>query len=165
MSTLAKLTDEEFLNLPDEPGKQELLDGELIALPPAKDNHSRCAMSLLLLLIDAVGRERVRYEAGYRLKRGWLIPDVSVTWPNQPVDEWLLGAPMIPIEIASRGNTAEEIEGKIAAYLEEGAAEVWILHPRTRTLRVVRKGHDLRVTGDYHCELIGVDIRLADLLG
>jgi Uma2 family endonuclease len=95
---------------------------------------------------------------------GWLVPDVSVTWPDQPVDEWLLGAPMIAVEIASRGNTAEEIEGKVAAYLDEGAAEVWIIYPKTRTMRVFRKDTDLRITDLYHCEQLGVDIRLSELL-
>jgi Uma2 family endonuclease len=32
--TTTLMTPEEFLNFPEEPGKQELLDGELIALPP-----------------------------------------------------------------------------------------------------------------------------------
>jgi hypothetical protein len=33
MSVAALLTDEEFLGLPDAPGKRELLDGKLIELP------------------------------------------------------------------------------------------------------------------------------------
>ena len=165
MSTLAKLTDEEFLNLPDEPGKQELLDGELIALPPADHDHAKLSYALFYLLGDMVGRARVAHEEGYHLKRGWLTPDVSVTWPDQKIDRWLTGAPMIAIEIVSRGNTADEIEGKIAAYLEEGAAEVWIIYLKRRIMRVFRKDSDLRVTDSYHCELIGVDIRLAGLLG
>jgi hypothetical protein len=37
------LTDEEFLNLADHPGKQELLDGELFTLPPAKHSHTIAA--------------------------------------------------------------------------------------------------------------------------
>jgi Uma2 family endonuclease len=165
MSMLVKLTEEEYLNLPDEPGKHELLNGELISLPPAKDYHSKWALSLILLLVEAVGKERVRCEAGYRMQSDrWLIPDVSVNWPDQAVNEWLVGSPMFAIEIVSRGNTAEEIEGKVETYLEEGAAEVWIIYPKTRTMRVFRKGADLRVTDLYHCDLIGADIRLSELL-
>ena len=164
MSTVIQLTDEQYLNLPEEPGKQELLDGELISLPPAKDNHSELALAIVFLLASVLDRSRLRHEAGFRLKRGWLIPDVAVTWPDQPVDEWLLASPMIAIEIASRGNTAYEINRKVIAYLEEGAAEVWVIYPQNRSMSVFRKDGWLSVTGIYRCELIGIDINLDELL-
>jgi hypothetical protein len=43
MSAITQLTAEEFLNLPDTPGRQELPDGELISLPLAKHSHSEIA--------------------------------------------------------------------------------------------------------------------------
>ena len=110
-----------------------------------------------------VSPARVRKEEGYKVKRGWLIPDLSVTWPDQPVDEWLVGAPMLAIEIASRGNIAEEIDRKVAIYLEEGAAEVWVIHPRTSTMMVYRKDAALRVTSTYTSEVAGITVNLADL--
>jgi Uma2 family endonuclease len=39
-----KLTDEQFVALPDEPGKRELLDGELITLPPVEEHHNQIAI-------------------------------------------------------------------------------------------------------------------------
>ena len=39
MASTTLLTFEELEQLPDEPGKMELLDGELIRLPPAKKRH------------------------------------------------------------------------------------------------------------------------------
>ena len=164
MSATTQLTAEEFLNLPDTPGKQELLDGELISLPPAKHYHSEIARAFQKLLETAVDKSRVWIYAGYQLKRGWLIPDVSVTWPNQPVSEWLQGAPMIAIEIVSRGNTAEEIERKVGAYLQEGGAEVWVVYPATRSMIVFRKDQTLRITDTYRFELIGVTVKLDELL-
>ena len=107
---------------------------------------------------------RVWILEGYQLKRGWLIPDISVTWPNQPVSDWLQGAPMIAIEIVSRGNTAEEIDRKTEAYLEEGAAEVWVVYPKRRKMNVLRKDATLRVTGEYRCDLIGVTVHLNELI-
>jgi Uma2 family endonuclease len=90
--------------------------------------------------------------------------DVSVSWPNQAVSEWLQGAPAIAIEIVSRGNSAWEIDRKISAYLQEGAAEVWMVYPATRTMTVFRKDETLRVTGVYRCQLIGVTVKLDELL-
>jgi Uma2 family endonuclease len=163
MSVGARLTDEEFLSLPDEPGKQELLDGELISLPPAKLAHAISARRLYEL-IRTVHEPRVWNGIGYRLKRGWLQPDVSVTWPDQPIGEWFEGSPMIAIEIASRGNTDEEIDRKVVAYLAEGAAEVWIVRPKTASMMVYRKDSAIRFTGVYLCELIGIAVDVAGLL-
>jgi Uma2 family endonuclease len=164
MSAITLLTAEEFLNLPDTPGKQELLDGELISLPPAKYYHNGIAMAFHELLLTALDKRRVRFFEGYQLKRGWLIPDVSVTWPDQPVSEWLQGAPMIAIEIVSRGNTAVEIDRKVGAYLQEGGAEVWVVYPATRSMMVFSKDATLRVTDVYRCERIGVTVKLDELL-
>src|SRR5277367_3633394 len=136
MGAVTLLTAEEYLNMPETPGKHELLDGELISLPVAKKLHADIGLEFLDLLRTELPRPRARIAEGYRLRRGWLIPDVSATWPDQRVGEWFEGSPMIAIEIVSAGNSAEEIDRKTEAYLEEGAAEVWIVYPGTRTMKV-----------------------------
>ena len=74
------LSDEEFLSLPDAPGKRELLNGELIDSPPAKYFHSAIAKKLMYLLATVVDDSRVWIEVAYWLREGrWLIPDVSVS--------------------------------------------------------------------------------------
>ncbi len=160
VSTL--LTEEEFLNLPETPGKQELLDGELIELPPAKLSHSALVKRIVRLLETVLQESRVWIETGYRLRpRRWFIPDVSVSWPEQHVeDDYFQGAPMLAIEIASRGNTAESLDQKVAAYLEEGAEEVWVVYPKTRSMVVFRKESTLRVSAEaeYRCDLIGITV-------
>jgi len=164
MSVVARLTDEQFLSLPDEPGKQELLDGELISLPPAKRVHNRIARRFFELLRTALDDSRAFYAEGYRLRRGWLVPDVSANWPQQVEGEWFEGAPMIAIEIASRGNTDEEIDRKVEAYLAEGAAEVWIVRPKTISMTVYRKESAVRITGVYDCEILGIPVDVPKLL-
>src|SRR5450755_2686904 len=73
----------ELMPEPEVPGKQELLDGELIQLPPAKDTHNTIVDSVLALLQGAVGR-RARMERGFQMPPDtWLQPDVSVAWPDQ----------------------------------------------------------------------------------
>jgi Uma2 family endonuclease len=71
---------------------------------------------------------------------------------------------MIAIEIASRGNTDEEIDRKVEAYLAEGAAEVWVVRPKTASMTVYRKDSAIRFTGVYLCELIGITVDVAALL-
>jgi len=155
------LSEEEYLALPEFMGKQELLDGELIEVPPARFFHSKLAKLISILLETAVDPSRVFIEAAYRLRpRRWLVPDVSVTWPDQRIEDgWLQGSPMIAIEIASRGNTAPDLEKKRLAYLANGAGEVWFIYPDTHTMHVHRRdGTSVAIepTADYRCELIPV---------
>jgi Uma2 family endonuclease len=162
MSVSTLLSEEEFLNLPDSAGKQELLDGELIELPPATDSHDDLAKRIAALLETVVPRSRVWVETAYRLSsQKWLKPDVSVSWPEQPVvNDWKQGAPLLAVEVASRGNTPEELEKKRVLYLNNGAAEVWVIYPKTHTMLVSRKDSSTHVEAviDYRCELIGITV-------
>ena len=165
MGATTRLTIEGFLSLPDAPGKQELLDGELIALPPAKLSHMQIAIRLHLMLMAALTESGALIGMGYQLSRSWLQPDVSVIWPHQPVEnDWLQGAPMIAIEIVSSANRPEHIDKKIAVYLEEGAAEVWMIYPGTRSMTVFRKESWERVTGSYAGGLLDVVVDLRVLI-
>ena len=53
-TTTTLLTFEEFERLPDQPGKRELLEGELIELPPAELIHNRIAHRIWRLLMPAL---------------------------------------------------------------------------------------------------------------
>ncbi len=156
------LSDSEFLALPDALGKRELLNGELIDLPPAKRYHSIIARMLINLLKTVMDETRIWHEDACHLGDGkWLIPDVSVSWPDQPVEDgWHKNSPMLAIEIAFRGNSAEELESKTALYLEYGAAEVWILYPKTKTMVASRRDSVQRIVDGeaYHCELLDLTV-------
>jgi Uma2 family endonuclease len=91
------MTFEELERLPDEPGKTELLDGELIQMPPAKRLDHILAEELFLRLHQMVeslnagsadlALGEVHFGVGYKIGRrpdSWLIPDVSVTHRDQP---------------------------------------------------------------------------------
>jgi Uma2 family endonuclease len=64
--TATLLTNAEFELLPEYDGKQELIEGELIELPPARNSHSRISFRLTMLLRQQLG-ERARIETGYQL--------------------------------------------------------------------------------------------------
>ena len=97
------MTFEQFEQLPDEPNKLELIDGELIRMPPAFTEHMRIsqrlygAISSALPEIQAEGCARelgeVFSQTGYRVGPHWLIPDVSITHAGQAEDKYLEGAP------------------------------------------------------------------------
>ena len=57
------LTFEEFERLPDQPGKRELLEGELIELPPAELEHNDIAHAIYDLMMPALRAAHKRGEA------------------------------------------------------------------------------------------------------
>jgi len=142
-ATTTRMTFAEFENLPDAPGKRELLDGELIELPPAKRKHSKAQhrMSRLLEPYAEAQGLLVFMEAGFLLgMREWVQPDVSIITQEQEdraaanPDDYYEGAPLIAIEVISAANTAEAVERKLAKYFEHGAQEVWVAYPKTRRI-------------------------------
>ena len=142
-ATTTLLTFEEFERLPDAPGKRELLDGELIELPPPKFQHTLVQHRIAEALRQyAVERGLLVFvEAGFRLgdrHNEWLQPDVSLVLVDQAgrvgADGYLENSPLIAVEVISRANTAETVERKLARYFENGAGEVWVAYPKTRRI-------------------------------
>jgi Uma2 family endonuclease len=153
----------EFERLPDSPGKRELLRGELIELPPAKQKHNQIAERMYLrlrdILPDAGNRSlgEVHHEMGYLFRDGsWLQPDVSITHAGQTVEDYYLGAPALAVEIVSDSNTADEIAGKVEMYLVNGASEVWIVYPNRGQIWLhTHDGHAEKHTGTLASRLLG----------
>jgi len=164
MSTTALMTFAEFEQLPDCPGKQELIDGELIQLPPPEFVHSLVAKWSYDLLLAAIEPHRVFSEVGFRIGGGWLQPDVSVLWPDQQIGErYLARGPMLAIEVLSPSNTAAQIDRKLTLYFSEGAGEVWVVNPRRRTMTVFRDSLRLPIEASYTSELLAVSVDLTQM--
>jgi Uma2 family endonuclease len=147
MGTTTLLTFEEFERLPDSPGKRELLDGELIEMPPAKKRHAKIQRRIDRRLSPYVlerGLGEVYIEAGFKLgERHWGQPDVSFVSAAQDdagdPEEYFEGAPRLAIEVISKANTAESVDRKIVMYFEHGCEEVWVFYPKTRRTWVYRR--------------------------
>ena len=153
------LTFEEFEQLPDQPGKQELVRGELIEMPPPDYKHNKVSNRIGDHLKDALRQAHARGEArnlgeafqemGYLLQgAGWLQPDVSVTQAGQSVEKYLTGAPAIAVEVISPSNTAKQIDAKAALYFEFGAREVWRFFPKTKHVMIQVPGSARVIAGD-----------------
>jgi Uma2 family endonuclease len=172
MGTTTLLSFEEFERLPDEPGKSEFLDGELIQLPPAKRKHMDVARRIYLLLVRAVaGAENsanlgeVYFETGYKFSsRAWLQPDVSIPHRDHPGGDYFESAPALAVEVISESNTAEQMDRKVNVYLTNGGVEVWLVYPKTRCVWVYREGHAEQVKGVLRSSLLpGLEIDLSQL--
>lgn len=160
MSATSLLTEEQYLNLPAFTGRQEFRDGELIELPPATYAHSELVKRIQRLLLAAIHESRIWVETGFQLRQArWVVPDVCVIWPDQArAGGYYQGAPMVAIEVASRGNKPDDLQEKITDYLPYGVGEVCVIYPKTRTMIVHRLNTTITVMPqeDYYCELAEV---------
>src|SRR5271154_2745176 len=122
-------TFEEFERMEFRPGKQELIHGELIELPPPEIKHQRISRRIFKPLDAAMEEAQARgevihlgetcYEVGCKFPDDtYLIPDVSVTHAKQAEDKYLQGAPAIVVEILSPSNTAKLMDAKMKIYFE-----------------------------------------------
>ena len=142
-STTSLMSFAEFEQMPEAPGKQELIDGELIEMPPAKLRHMEISRLVFARLFSGTAGTRTFFELGYRIGGGWLLPDVSVTRHDQEVhNDYLIGSPELAVEVLSPGNRKSRIERKITLYFAEGAEEVWVIDPSKRTMMVYRSSQD-----------------------
>ena len=142
-STIALMTFAEFEQMPEAPGKQELIDGELFELPPAKVRHTNISKRVFIHLLAGTAGIRANHERGYRIGRGWLQPDVSVTHRDQEIsNDYTMGSPELAVEVLSPSNRKSRIERKITLYFAEGAEEVWVIDPSKRTMMVYRSSQD-----------------------
>ena len=143
MSTVAEglVTLERFLRLPDSPGKQEFDHGRVILMPPPNYAHTLTAKKIydrLSLALQGKGLT-VFSEAGFLLAPDVVRqPDVAVVedarLKTAKADEYLIGAPLVAIEVASPANTAEELDLKIDQYLRGGSRAVWVAFPKRKAV-------------------------------
>jgi Uma2 family endonuclease len=137
------LTWQEFEQLPDE--HAEILEGELITLPPPKSKHSLVAENVAELLreLKAKGLGRVLCEAGYKLSEAlpsWIQPDVSFLKMERvqatESDSYFLGAPELAVEIVSPSETPATLHRKVDLLLAAGSLAVWVIYLETRKIHV-----------------------------
>jgi Uma2 family endonuclease len=154
------LTAEEFASLPEpeEGGKMELVDGKVVCMPPAGDEHGHRALKLGRRLDEFAERHaqgEVKVETGFLLRRTpdlLRAPDVSfiadeMLAPERDRSGYIEGPPTLAIEVVSPGDHEMEISGKVGDYLEAGARRVWIVRPRLRTITVHCPGGDSHTYG------------------
>jgi Uma2 family endonuclease len=116
------------------PGKIELDVWGRILMSPASNYHSAIQTALSGKLAALGGRAFV--EACVLTLAGVLVSDVA--WASEEFmrihgfEAPYSRAPELCVEVASPSNSREELNEKIAAYLEAGAEEVWIVYPQSK---------------------------------
>jgi Uma2 family endonuclease len=151
-----ELTLDDLEQMPDDFVHRELVNGELIELPPPELDHSDTAHNIYDSLSPFIRRRRsgkLYIEAGYKVtadKRNWIQPDVSFVFEKRrdESNRFLFGAPDLAVEVISPSERPKHILAKRVVLFENGCKEIWIVRPKTRKIEIwTPRGMD-RVLGD-----------------
>jgi Uma2 family endonuclease len=146
-------TDEEFMALPKDGHRYEIVNGELIDMGSSGALHGNLAITLSSALFAVVNAQKLGAlfdsSTAFKLKSGnRRSPDISFFAKErlQGMTElptgFLDGAPDLAVEVLSPGNTVEEIHDKLVEYFENGTRLAWIIHPSEHYVLVYRSSQE-----------------------
>lgn len=152
--TKTRMTEEEFMSLPDDGRKYELIDGEAKEVP-ANFEHDVIGMGVGAIIRPfAKGRGFVAgSQAGFRMTdRNIRCPDVSFTLKEnvtggRPGPWFGERAPDLCVEIVSPSEDRTDMQRKVGEYFASGAQFVWHMFPETQTIRVFTSPIDSKLLG------------------
>ena len=137
---------EELHRLPDDGNKYELVRGELFVTPPPSYDHETILARLTRVLEPFVAAQRLGFvyhpRAVVRAEGSEVEPDLMVRAPKPPSGrDWEdVPVPILVVEVLSGSTRRRDLGPKRDFYLDIGVAEYWIVDPKARTVRVVRRG-------------------------
>jgi Uma2 family endonuclease len=143
------LSEAEFLRLPDDGRKYELVDGEAKEVP-AGFEHGVLAIRLAAQLLAHVHPWGYVCDSstGFRMANGRIrSPDVSVVartrLPAEFPKGFFEGAPDLAVEIVSPFEDMPDLLSKVGEYFASGAKQVWLLFPETQQAVIYHSPFDV----------------------
>ena len=143
-------TDEEFMALPDDGNRYEVVNGELVTVGSAGAKHGYYVSLIHILLGAYVRSQKLGFtfdsDTSFKMKSGnRRSPDCSFFSKERLRSlggipkGYIEGAPDLAIEVLSEANTVGEIHDKIVEYFENGSRLVWVIHPEEKYVLVYRQ--------------------------
>lgn len=140
-----RVTYEEWLEMPEvQDAIEEVVDGEIILMPPAKALHALIVANLVDSLrsqLDPADYVLLTGSFGLVISERPLTcrtPDLAV-FPRgsyRTKDGYFRSAPEVTVEVISPSETRRMIERKLADFESIATPEVWIVTPKSRTVEV-----------------------------
>jgi Uma2 family endonuclease len=146
---------EELFQMPN-PGRCELMRGELIMMSLAGSLHGKITARLGAHLYGFVEQNKLGIvfgaETGFHIRRDpdtVLAPDVSFVRaeriPDPLPQSFFDGPPDLAVEVLSPNDRASEVQAKIHDWLDAGCRAVWVVDPQTKSITVYKSVHDIVV--------------------
>lgn len=151
MATTSKLlTAEEFMMLPADGQRQELVRGRIVEMPPPGWPHGR-TVSKITRIVGSYAEDRglgetASGDSGFVLERGpdtVLAPDFAFVSSERlrrfsGSEGYPDVAPDLVVEVVSPSDRMSDVMEKAASWLAFGARLVWIADPKHRAITVRR---------------------------
>lgn len=137
-----RTTADEFGELAGTLGSVELIDGEIVSMPPTGIEHGVVEVELAAALrAHLLNRGRgivASGEVGYKLSEHSVrAADVAVHLDRPAVSAGFISTvPDLVAEIVSPSDTWPSLERKAMEWLAAGVKEVWLVEPQTGTVSV-----------------------------
>jgi len=146
------MTADEFLEMPDDGFRHELVRGEVISMSLPGGQHGKISLKIGRLIGNHV--ESAKLGDCYGAETGFLIerdPDTVrgadvgfvrserlslITNPEKHVPF----APNLAVEVISPNDRPDEVEEKVREWLAAGSKAVWTVDPEARTATIHRPG-------------------------
>jgi len=144
-STTSRIvTYEEWLNMPESEGKEEVVDGEIITMPLNKWNHAEIVDELHAILLLQLDRKVFRVTSsvwGLVIRKDPFTcrnPDLAVFVRKGIIEQdgYIFSPPELLVEVLSPSNTRKDMVRKTADYESIGVPELWILSPEGQTFEI-----------------------------
>ena len=156
MSTTTLVTAEQLLYMPDNGFRYELIAGEVRKMSPAGWKHGLIAVSWEFCWGAMSGK--ISWARFSQSEPGFLLasdpdtvraPDVAFIRrerlaAEKPSEAFWPGPPDLAVEVVSPGDTVNEVDDKVKAWLDAGTRMVWVIDPKWRSVTVYRSA--VRVT-------------------
>lgn len=163
-----RMTEAEYLRLPEIKPYLEYVDGVVLQKPMPNDEHAVLAaeMTIRLGAYRAKHGGRVGIEGRTRLAvANYRLPDVSYWAPGKRGGNDSI--PTLAIEVRSPGQTLVELRAKCRAYRDAGVDACWIIDPVSRSAECFdAESTGVTVAGDGRLEtaaLPGFSLPLIEL--
>jgi len=140
------VTYEEWLLMPEvQDATEEVVNGEIRIMPPAKWKHQRIIELTRRALERQIDTDRFAFADGsfglivHKAPLTSRVPDLAVfelaTLVEQ--DGYIHSAPQLLVEVLSPSNNRREREEKLGDYATLGVPEVWVVSPEARTVEIL----------------------------
>lgn len=146
-------SDREFMALPDDGHRYEIVNGELTNMGNSGANHGYVCSLMITALMNYILPKKLGVvldsSTAFKMKSGnKRSPDISFFAKErlQGLEKlpagFLDGAPDLAVEILSPNNTVEEIDGKVVEYFDNGSRLVWVINPSQNYVLVYRSARE-----------------------
>ncbi len=144
-SVQGEWTYEDYLNLPDDGRRYEIIEGVLYVTNAPDIDHQFTVMEIAFHIKQFVAERRLGYvltapfEVHLSETSRPVQPDVlfikTEDWPD-PGAKFFEGAPALIVEVLSPSTSRVDQSIKFTAYEQAGVPEYWIANPKTRSVQV-----------------------------